>query len=90
MKELLLRKNTPEVRERLRATGVHVCCCTEFTGWDWLTYGDYGVHGVGDDDEIPRELFLAEFTADCGVDCGVDVERFINEIKKQQQEWKNK
>lgn len=64
-----IRKNTPELRNKLKELEHSLCICTEFEGACWLvvTPGVHGtVHGVGytSEEEFPgktTEEFLEEF-----------------------------
>lgn len=43
-----IRKNTPELRNKLEELGYRICICTKFNGATWLdTSTDGSVHGVG-------------------------------------------
>lgn len=66
---LVLKDNSPEIRDKIRTSGIEVCRCAYFKDSVWLEYsGINGVHGVGYYDEevgtksIQEELdrFVAE------------------------------
>lgn len=44
-----IRKNTPELRERLKELGYHICTCSEFDGAVWLNnlIESSSIHGWG-------------------------------------------
>lgn len=85
---LVLKDNSPEIREKIRQAGIHVCPCTEFKNAVWLDVMNilYGVHGVGYSDEtvgnLTVEQELARFQAEVKdiVYCK-DVDEFIDKIK---------
>ena len=84
---LVLKDNSPEIRDKIRTSGIRVCRCAYFKDSVWLEYsGINGVHGVGYYDEevgtksVQEELdrFVAE-NKDI-VYCK-DVDEFITKIK---------
>lgn len=84
---LVLKENSPEIREKIRQAGINVCSCAEYKDSVWLDFmGINGVHGVGYSDEtegnLTVEQALARFQADVKdiVYCK-DVNEFITKIK---------
>lgn len=73
-----IRKNTPELREKLKESGVNVCPCVEFEDWTWLSYSEYGCHGIAKYDEFGgnhQNQFLYENKD--RIDCGENEELFL-------------
>ena len=73
-----IRKNTPELREKLKSFGIHICPCALFEDWDWLSISECGCHGIGksgDFGEDIRDIFLYEDTG--YIDCGENEELFL-------------
>lgn len=86
MATLVLKNNSPEIRDKIKAYGIEVCPCAEFRDSVWLDYsGINGVHGVGYYSEevgtksVQEELdrFVAE---NKDIKYCKDVDEFINEI----------
>lgn len=84
-----IRRNTPELREKLRNLGHSLCLCTEFEGACWLSVNPnapYTVHGVGytSEEEFPgktKKEFLDEFLQVSEkrgiVDCKINEDLFL-------------
>ena len=89
-KAIILKQNSPEIRQRIKDAGISVCLCAGFNGSIWLVYhvglnAYFDVHGVGYSDETMSgkehiDIFLKEtkYIIECR-----SVEEFIQEIKKQ-------
>lgn len=84
---LVLKDNSPEIREKIRQAGIDVCSCAEDKDSVWLDFMNInGVHGVGYSDETDGNLTveqeLARFQAEVKdiVYCK-DVDEFIDKIK---------
>jgi hypothetical protein len=85
---ILLKKNSPEIRQRIKDSGISVCPCAGFNGSIWLIHhigldAYFDVHGVGYSDEtISGEDHLALFLHETKyiIECR-SVEEFIQEIK---------
>ena len=91
---IYLRKNTPEIIEKLKLRGITVCICVDFNNAIWLT-GHYiselertngisSVHGLGysihDENESP-EYVISEFLKTTKkYDCGENEDLFIDLI----------
>lgn len=84
-----IRRNTPELREKLMNLGHSLCLCTEFEGACWLSVNPnapYTVHGVGytSEEEFPgktQKEFLDEFLQVSEkkeiVDCKINEDLFL-------------
>lgn len=89
--ECFIRKNTPELRNKLEDLGFHICPCTKFEDSIWLNTCklslETSIHGLGYWDETfpctsvdeTLNLFLEENKAKTypAVDCGENEELFI-------------
>lgn len=93
MKTYFIRKNTPELLEKIERLGVLPCICAKFEGWGWLVFDEYGVHGISSDQcdidghydgdlniDFSYNNFLSEIGSDY-TDCGENEEMFLNYIK---------
>ena len=89
-KVILLKQNSPEIRQKIRDAGLDLCHCAEFVDSDWLDfYPSVGsVHGSG----YPFEGMTKEETRSLikhewkehnfdVIDCK-DVEEFIQKVKE--------
>lgn len=91
MKTLILKENTPQIRENLFAAGIKCCECCDFKA-PWLNYNHsitHLVHGVGypgsDEDTTTEEQRLDCYVKECKDPYYCEsVEEFINKIKEQQ------
>jgi hypothetical protein len=85
-----IRKNTPELRSKLKELGYDICCCTEFKDACWLNTflldKEHSVHGVGyldEEEPLTLEQRLQCFLADNArsehpnIDCGTNEELFL-------------
>lgn len=66
---LVLKDNSPEIREEIKKAGIELCKCAEFENAIWLDFTNHnGVHGVGYSDEtegnLSVEQVLKNFTAE--------------------------
>lgn len=62
-----IRKNTPELREKLEKLGYNICPCALFYDACWLDTNVETVHGIGYSDEtypLPQEEQLKRFLAE--------------------------
>ena len=62
-----IRKNTPELREKLEKLGYNICPCALFYDACWLDINVDTVHGIGYSDEtypLPQEEQLKRFLAE--------------------------
>lgn len=82
---VVLKTVSPQILDKLRESGLTVCC--EFKGTAWLVFRPglpFDVHGIGYDFEemglFGTEAVLKHFKAETPnyVDCGTDVDKFIN------------
>lgn len=87
MSILVLKDNSPEIRDRIKISGIEVCCCAEFKDSVWLDYsGVNGVHGIGYyDEEVGTKSIQEELdrfvTENKDIVYCENVEQFINKIK---------
>lgn len=88
---LVLKENSPEIREKLKSSGIDLCTCCEFKDAVWLDYNHSVtplVHGIGYSDETSGNLDV-EKVLECYVkECKrpyycKDVDEFINRISLQ-------
>lgn len=92
MSILVLKDNSPEIRDKIRTSGIVVCRCAYFENSVWLYYsGVNGIHGLGYSDEVDGNRSVDEvikyFQAENKdiIYCN-DVKEFIETIKQQQNE----
>ena len=89
-KDFILKENTEEIREKIKAAGIHVCGCAWFKDARWLHYSTElikSVHGVGyygdeagtKSQEEELKSFLSEVQNP--IFCA-DVDEFIGKIKE--------
>lgn len=85
-----IRKNTPELQDKLKKLGYRICCCCKFKDNIWLhnfisnEHDRYEIHGLGawdveDNQEEVLNLFLignAEHP-NPAIDCGENEELFL-------------
>ena len=96
-KVIVLKQNSPEIRQKIKDAGISVCICCEFKKAVWLNcYPDsqhaFSVHGIGySDEDWPVEHELAFVEHDWKVynveviECS-SVEEFIQRIKESKGE----
>lgn len=87
--DCFIRKDTPELRQRLRDLGYKICPCSDFEGSIWLSILPINgtVHGVGfcdstgwshiDAQHVALAKFLFDAQDDGSIDCGDNEELFI-------------
>lgn len=87
--DCFIRKDTPELRQRLIDLGYKICPCSDFEGSIWLSILPINgtVHGVGfwdnsglspiDTQEKALAQFLFDAQSDGSIDCGDNEELFI-------------
>jgi len=94
---IVLKQNSPEIRQKIEDAGIELCICTKFKDACWLDYHPgitKSVHGVGyygedsftnsQQEELDR--FVQEATDP--VWCK-DVDEFIDKIKEAEKERMN-
>lgn len=96
-----IRRNTPDLREKLRNLGHSLCPCTEFEGACWLSVNPkatYTIHGIGytSEEEFPgktQKEFLDEFLQESEkkgiVDCKINEDLFLALAALRDDTWKN-
>ena len=84
-----IRKNTPELRDKLKKLGYRVCICCEFKDNIWLNNfltikNDPSIHGIGvwdieDSQEEALNLYITENASSLNpaIDCGDNEELFL-------------
>lgn len=85
-----IRKNSKELRDKLKGLGHTICKCCEFDGTDWLkvscnTKMQYSVHGIGYTEEeyeiygdiTQEEVFQYFLKTTTSIDCGDNEELFL-------------
>lgn len=81
----LIKKNTPELRQRLEQAGISVCICTTFEDADWLSCWEsnmaYDVHGVYPDD-LSKEAYLEMYLKETNPIICESEDEFINMCKQ--------
>lgn len=87
--DCFIRKDTPELRQKLKDLGYSICPCCDFEGSVWLSILQINstVHGVGfcdktglsgiDTQEKALARFLYDSEKDGSIDCGDNEELFI-------------
>lgn len=91
METLILKENSPQIRELIKQHGIDVCSCCESKGSLWLNYNNgvtKSVHGVGYPDEwenlTPQQEILRYLEeVEDPIFC-IDVNDFIVNILRQQ------
>lgn len=84
---LVLKDNSPEIRDKIKTSGIMVCKCAEFKDSVWLDYsGVNGVHGVGYyNEEVGTKSVQEELdsfiTENKDIVYCKDVDEFITKIK---------
>ena len=87
-KALVLKQNSPKIRQKIQDAGISVCICAGFKGSKWLDYhigldAPFEVHGIGyDSEDMPGEDSIALFLHETEVIECKDVEEFIQKIKE--------
>lgn len=94
MSSFFIRKNTPELRDKLEAMGYRICPCCTFKNSVWIDAhtDDMSVHGIGYDCgwvypysiEGTLEFFLKDNAESRKpyYDCGESEELFLSMVKK--------
>lgn len=96
MKDCFIRKNTPELRDKLKELGYYICPCALYEGSVWLhiSYVYYPtVHGIGyivEDltgrgtiqERLDFFLYGNEKSENPSIDCGEDEEMFLKIAKE--------
>jgi hypothetical protein len=77
-----IRKNTSELRDRLKKLGKEVCVCCTFADNIWLCSDSKYVHGIGGFDDVEpytQEGALKRFVEENpkDIDCGENEELFL-------------
>lgn len=88
-KMVVLRINNSEVRGRLNSEGLTLCQCAYYNTHKYL-YTIEGDHICGFTEECTHLIEDAIKNHQEVIDCDIDVSKFVNEVKKLQQEYGTK
>lgn len=88
-KMVVLRINNPDVRDRLSSEGLSLCQCAYYNTHKYL-YTIEGDHICGFTEECTHLIEDAIKNHQEVIDCDIDVSKFVNEVKKLQQEYETK
>lgn len=87
-KMVVLRINNPDVRDRLNSEGLSLCQCAYLT--HKYLYTIEGDRICGFTEECTHLIEDAIKNHQDVIDCDIDVSKFVNEVKKLQQEYETK
>lgn len=88
-KMVVLRINNPDVRDRLNSEGLSLCQCAYYNSHKYL-YTIEGDRICGFTEECTHLIEDAIKNHQDVIDCDIDVSKFVNEVKKLQQEYETK
>lgn len=88
-KMVVLRINNPDVRDRLNSEGLSLCQCAYYNTHKYL-YTIEGDRICGFTEECTHLIEDAIKNHQEVIDCDIDVCKFVNEVKKLQQEYGTK
>lgn len=88
-KMVVLRINNPDVRDRLNSEGLSLCQCAYYNTHKYL-YTIEGNRICGFTEECTHLIEDAIKNHQEVIDCDIDVSKFVNEVKKLQQEYETK
>lgn len=88
-KMVVLRINNPDVRDRLNSEGLSLCQCAYYNTHKYL-YTIEGDRICGFTEECTHLIEDAIKNHQEVIDCDIDVSKFVNEVKKLQQEYGTK
>lgn len=88
-KMVILRINNPDVRDRLNSEGLSLCQCAYYNTHKYL-YTIEGDRICGFTEECTHLIEDAIKNHQEVIDCDIDVSKFVNEVKKLQQEYETK
>lgn len=88
-KMVVLRINNPDVRDRLNSEGLSLCQCAYYNTHKYL-YTIKGDRICGFTEECTHLIEDAIKNHQEVIDCDIDVSKFVNEVKKLQQEYETK
>lgn len=88
-KMVVLRINNPDVRDRLNSEGLSLCQCAYYNTHKYL-YTIEGDRICGFTEECTHLIEDAIKNHQEIIDCGIAVSKFVNEVKKLQQEYGTK
>ena len=88
-KMVVLRINNPDVRDRINSEGLSLCQCAYYNTHKYL-YTIEGDRICGFTEECTHLIEDAIKNHQEVIDCDIDVSKFVNEVKKLQQEYDTK
>ena len=88
-KMVVLRIINPDVRDRLNSDGLSLCQCAYYNTHKYL-YTIEGDRICGFTEECTHLIEDAIKNHQEVIDCDIDVSKFVNEVKKLQQEYETK
>lgn len=88
-KMVVLRINNPDVRDRLNSEGLSLCQCAYYNTHKYLDTIE-GDRICGFTEECTHLIEDAIKNHQDVIDCDIDVSKFVNEVKKLQQEYETK
>lgn len=88
-KMVVLRINNPDVRDLLNSEGLSLCQCAYYNTHKYL-YTIEGDRICGFTEECTHLIEDAIKNHQEVIDCDIDVSKFVNEVKKLQQEYETK
>ena len=88
-KMVILRINSPVVRDRINSEGLSLCQCAYYNTHKYL-YTIEGDRICGFTEECTHLIEDAIKNHQEVIDCDIDVGKFVSEVKKLQQEYETK
>ena len=88
-KMVILRINSPDVRDRINSEGLSLCQCAYYNTHKYL-YTIEGDRICGFTEECTHLIEDAIKNHQEVIDCDIDVGKFVSEVKKLQQEYETK
>lgn len=88
-KMVVLRINSPDVRDRINSEGLSLCQCAYYNTHKYL-YTIEGDRICGFTEECTHLIEDAIKNHQEVIDCDIDVGKFVSEVKKLQQEYETK
>lgn len=88
-KMVVLRINNPDVRDRINSEGLSLCQCAYYNTHKYL-YTIEGDRVCGFTEECTHLIEDAIKNHQEVIDCDIDVSKFVNEVKKLQQDYETK
>ena len=89
VKMVVLRINNPDIRDRLNSEGLSLCQCAYYNTHKYL-YTIEGDRICGFTEECTHLIEDAIKNHQEVIDCDIDAIKFVNEVKKLQQDYETK